>query len=236
MEASEDVSMPQQAQAYAGQAEENSEVRRPLEFCYLHQMVAKIPLAANSFWARSQAEWPVMGRENLTLEHAAAVRQLLADSLAAIAESTTGAQQWSYEAQDCFDGREGHAKTEGNMAEASCTWICQGDPKIPLYALQDFFPADPAKYIHLSLSKEQKLLVPYYGGLRWRKLARALAGADSTRPPTYEQLELVSYDEMCEDLAAFGLSASTARHGTMQHFGAYIIDMLHSIYAAEVGI
>eukprot|EP00971_Amphidinium_carterae_P303973 6040505-Amphidinium_carterae.1 len=41
---------------------------------------------------------------------------------------------------------------------------------------------------------------------------------------------------MCEDLSAFGLSASTARHGTMQHFGAYVIDMLHSIYAAEVGI
>eukprot|EP00971_Amphidinium_carterae_P035722 703118-Amphidinium_carterae.1 len=73
------------------------------------------------------------------------------------------------------------------------------------------------------MSKEQKLLVPYYGGLRWRKLARALAGADrlSTRPPEYAQLELASYDEMCEDLAAFGLSASTARHGTMQHFGAY---------------
>eukprot|EP00971_Amphidinium_carterae_P031161 613159-Amphidinium_carterae.1 len=77
MEASEDVSMPQQAQAFAGQTEENPEVRRPLEFCYMHQQVPKIPLAANSFWAHTQTEWPVMGRENLTLEHADAVRQLL---------------------------------------------------------------------------------------------------------------------------------------------------------------
>eukprot|EP00971_Amphidinium_carterae_P070525 1394830-Amphidinium_carterae.1 len=37
LEASEDVSMPQQAQAFAGHTEENPEVRRPLEFCYMHQ-------------------------------------------------------------------------------------------------------------------------------------------------------------------------------------------------------
>eukprot|EP00971_Amphidinium_carterae_P242100 4806949-Amphidinium_carterae.1 len=72
-----------------------------------------------------------MGRENLTLEHAAAVRQLLAENLDAFAACPTGVQQWSYEAPDCFDGRAGQAKSEGNMAEPSCTWICQGDPKIP---------------------------------------------------------------------------------------------------------
>eukprot|EP00971_Amphidinium_carterae_P035928 706458-Amphidinium_carterae.1 len=116
-----------------------------------------------------------MGRENLTLEHAAAVRQLLADNLDAFAACPTGVQQWSYEAPDCFEGRAGQAKSEGHMAEVSCTWISQGDPKIPLYALQDFFSPDREKYLHLQFSKEQKLLVPYYGGLRWRKLARALA-------------------------------------------------------------
>eukprot|EP00971_Amphidinium_carterae_P032245 635276-Amphidinium_carterae.1 len=100
-----------------------------------------------------------MGRENLTLEHAAAVRQLLAENLDAFAACPTGVQQWSYEAQDCFDGRAGQAKSEGTMADIGCTWICQGDPKIPLYALQDFFPQDRAKYIHLQMSKEQKLLV-----------------------------------------------------------------------------
>eukprot|EP00971_Amphidinium_carterae_P314271 6246940-Amphidinium_carterae.1 len=61
------------------------------------------------------------------------------------------------------------------MAEPSCTWISQANPKIPLYALQDFFPSDREKYLHLQYTKEQKLLVPYYAGIRWRKLARALA-------------------------------------------------------------
>eukprot|EP00971_Amphidinium_carterae_P005056 101257-Amphidinium_carterae.1 len=64
--------MPQQAQAFAGQAEESSEVRRPLEFSYMHHQVPKIPLAENSFWAHTSSEWPVMCKENLTLEHAAA--------------------------------------------------------------------------------------------------------------------------------------------------------------------
>eukprot|EP00971_Amphidinium_carterae_P137089 2716655-Amphidinium_carterae.1 len=174
-----------------------------------------------------------MVKAHLDLEHAAAVRTLLAASLADFGACPTGVQQWVYEAQDCFDGRAGLARAEGNMAEASCTWICGGNPEISLYALEDFFPADPEKYIHCTSSRGQKLRAPYFGGLRWRKLARALAGADSTTPPPYDQLELPSYDEMCEDLSSFGLSASTGRHGS---FGAYIVDMLYTIYAAEVGI
>eukprot|EP00971_Amphidinium_carterae_P180429 3578500-Amphidinium_carterae.1 len=75
-----------------------------------------------------------MGRENLTLEHAAGVRQLLAENLDAFAACQTGVQQWAFETPDCFDGRAGQAKSEGNMAEPSCTWITQADPKIPLYA------------------------------------------------------------------------------------------------------
>eukprot|EP00971_Amphidinium_carterae_P323290 6424960-Amphidinium_carterae.1 len=63
------------------------------------------------------------------------------------------------------------------MAEASCTWICAGNPEVPLFALEDFFPADPEKYLHLVYTTTQgrKLRAPCYGGLRWRKLARALA-------------------------------------------------------------
>eukprot|EP00971_Amphidinium_carterae_P136871 2712078-Amphidinium_carterae.1 len=59
-EASEDVSMPQQSQATAGSSAQNSEVRRPLEFSYLHHPMPQIPLAANSFWAHTDTEWPVM--------------------------------------------------------------------------------------------------------------------------------------------------------------------------------
>eukprot|EP00971_Amphidinium_carterae_P298502 5930919-Amphidinium_carterae.1 len=123
------------------------------------------------------------------------------------------------------------------MAEVSCTWVCGGNPEIPLHALADFLPAADEKYVQCACATTgQKLRVPYYGGLRWRKLARALAGADSVTPPKPEALLLVSYDEMCEDLSSFGLSASTGWHGVCQHFGAYAIDMLYTIYAAEVGI
>eukprot|EP00971_Amphidinium_carterae_P115477 2287026-Amphidinium_carterae.1 len=83
----------------------------------MHQWVPKIPLAENSFWAHTQAEWPVMDRENLTLEHADAVRQLLVHNLEAFAACPTGVQQWSFEAQDCFEGRASQARTEGNMGE-----------------------------------------------------------------------------------------------------------------------
>eukprot|EP00971_Amphidinium_carterae_P189200 3755861-Amphidinium_carterae.1 len=38
-----------------------------------------------------------MGRENLTLEHADAVRQLLVQNLEAFAACPTGVQQWSYD-------------------------------------------------------------------------------------------------------------------------------------------
>eukprot|EP00971_Amphidinium_carterae_P073590 1455256-Amphidinium_carterae.1 len=144
-DASGDVSMPQQAQAQVTwQPDASSEVRRPLELRYLTTPVSPIPLAENSLWARTQTEWPAMVRAHLDLEHAAAVRTLLAENLAAFNCCVpTGVQQWNYEAQDCFDGRAGMARTEGNMAEASCSWICAGNPEVALYALEDFFPADP---------------------------------------------------------------------------------------------
>eukprot|EP00971_Amphidinium_carterae_P319783 6356200-Amphidinium_carterae.1 len=63
-----------------------------------------------------------------------------------------------------------------------------------------------------------------------------MAGADSVCPPPFDHLDLPSYSEMCEDLAAFGMSASSGRHGGLQHFGAYILDMLYTVYAAERGI
>eukprot|EP00971_Amphidinium_carterae_P017465 344399-Amphidinium_carterae.1 len=183
----------------------------------------KIPLDENSSWAHSQVEWPVMARAHVDLEHAREVRRLLSENLAAFAECPTGVQQWAFEAQDCFDGRSNMAKQEGNLAEVSCTWVCGGNPEIPLQALAEFLPADEEKYVTVASTTGQKLRVPYYAGIRWRKMARAIAGADSTSPPRPSELMLVSYDEMCEDLASFGLSASTARHGTCQHFGAYAV-------------
>eukprot|EP00971_Amphidinium_carterae_P317712 6315848-Amphidinium_carterae.1 len=63
-----------------------------------------------------------MAKAYLDLEHAQEVRRLLAQNAAAFAACPTGVQQWSFEAQDCFDGRGGLAKNEGNMAEVSCTW------------------------------------------------------------------------------------------------------------------
>eukprot|EP00971_Amphidinium_carterae_P238233 4729473-Amphidinium_carterae.1 len=62
MEASEDVSMPQQAQAQAWHTVPESEGRSPLEFRYLGTPMPKIPLAENSSWAHTQTEWPVMAK------------------------------------------------------------------------------------------------------------------------------------------------------------------------------
>eukprot|EP00971_Amphidinium_carterae_P342598 6481958-Amphidinium_carterae.1 len=41
---------------------------------------------------------------------------------------------------------------------------------------------------------------------------------------------------MAEDLATFGLSGTSARHGDVQHFGGFILDMLYTIYAAQRGM
>eukprot|EP00971_Amphidinium_carterae_P315830 6278105-Amphidinium_carterae.1 len=41
---------------------------------------------------------------------------------------------------------------------------------------------------------------------------------------------------MAEDLATFGLSGKSARHGDVQHFGGFILDMLFTIYASQRGM
>eukprot|EP00971_Amphidinium_carterae_P009353 184558-Amphidinium_carterae.1 len=41
---------------------------------------------------------------------------------------------------------------------------------------------------------------------------------------------------MCEDLAYFGCTPMSARQGDVQHFGAYIVDMLYTIYSAQRGV
>eukprot|EP00971_Amphidinium_carterae_P025418 501697-Amphidinium_carterae.1 len=49
-------------------------------------------------------------------------------------------------------------------------------------------------------------------------------------------MDLPSFDEMAEDLATFGLSSASARHGDVQHFGGFILDMLYTIYASQRGM
>eukprot|EP00971_Amphidinium_carterae_P169547 3358787-Amphidinium_carterae.1 len=143
-EASGDVSPSQQPQLHTiWRPEEDSDARMRPEFIYLTRRVPPIPLAPESEWARTDLEWPVVAKAKIDLAHAQAVRQILAANLAAFVACPTGVEQWVYEPQDCFDGQETTAKTEGNMAEAAVTWVCGGELELALTALQDFFPADP---------------------------------------------------------------------------------------------
>eukprot|EP00971_Amphidinium_carterae_P043536 856623-Amphidinium_carterae.1 len=117
-------------------------------------------------------------------------------------------------------------------------WLCGGNLEVPLTALADFFPVDEKAFIQVANEEDGAVKdVPFYAGLRWarRKLARAVAGSDGVEPPAFGELELPTYDEMCEDLAYFGCPPTSARPGDVQHFGAYILDMLYTIYSAQRG-
>eukprot|EP00971_Amphidinium_carterae_P254505 5052769-Amphidinium_carterae.1 len=87
--------------------------------------------------------------------------------------------QWNFSSQDCFHGRKQVARAEGHLADVSCLWLCEDNLEIALTVLADFFPQGPRAFIPVANNEGQRREVPYYGALRWRKLARAVAGADS---------------------------------------------------------
>eukprot|EP00971_Amphidinium_carterae_P088746 1756125-Amphidinium_carterae.1 len=93
-------------------------------------------------------------------------------------------------------------------------WPCGGNLEVPLTVLADFFPLDPKAFIQVKNDLDGEVQeVPFYAGLRWRKLARAVAGSDGVHPPPFGELELPTYDEMCQDLAYFGCTPTSARQG-----------------------
>eukprot|EP00971_Amphidinium_carterae_P004318 86190-Amphidinium_carterae.1 len=196
-----------------------------------------IPLAARSGWAtNANVEWPPMAQQQLSTEYALEVLKILLAGLNEFEAIPDGEPQWLFEAQDCFQGRERTARAEGHLADGSAMWPCGGNLEVPLTALVDFFPVDRKAYIQVANDEDGQVKeVPFYAGLRWRKLARGVASSDGVHPPEFGELELPTFDEMCQDLAFFGCTATSARQGDVQHFGAYILDMLYTIYAAQRG-
>eukprot|EP00971_Amphidinium_carterae_P152622 3024710-Amphidinium_carterae.1 len=114
-----------------------------------------------------------MGRApSPTPDFCKAARKILADNLQQF-ELRSGEEQCMVlpagPQQDCFEGREDVARTEGHLADASAIWV-GGGPATPWEILQDFFPSAECKYITVTTpafpSGDRFQKVPLYVGLR----------------------------------------------------------------------
>eukprot|EP00971_Amphidinium_carterae_P268650 5329594-Amphidinium_carterae.1 len=72
-------------------------------------------------------EWPPVAETRLSTAYAHEVRMVLEANLKEFEAIPNGEPQWIFEAQDCFQGREKKARTEGHLADGSCMWLCGGN-------------------------------------------------------------------------------------------------------------
>eukprot|EP00971_Amphidinium_carterae_P221452 4396238-Amphidinium_carterae.1 len=157
--------------------------RMQSQLYYLSHRAEPISLSEASPWAHNpEVEWPIMDRAGISREYAAEVKQILAEGLRDFEEVPGGPPQWNFTHQDCYHGREQVARAEGNLADVSCLWVCEDDLEIVLTILEDFFPQGPRASVPVANDEGQRRQVPYFGALRWRKFARAVAGAESVHP------------------------------------------------------
>eukprot|EP00971_Amphidinium_carterae_P073305 1449408-Amphidinium_carterae.1 len=97
-------------------------------FFYLSHRMEPIRIDADSGWATNvDVEWPPVAHPKLTTGYALEVRKILEASLRDFEAIPDGEPQWIFEAQDCFQGREKKARTEGHLADGSCMWPCGGN-------------------------------------------------------------------------------------------------------------
>eukprot|EP00971_Amphidinium_carterae_P154971 3073115-Amphidinium_carterae.2 len=90
-------------------------------FFYLSHRMDPIPISADSGWATDEyVEWPPLAETRLSTEYAHEIRKILETNLKEFEALPKGEPQWIFEAQDCFQGRERLARTEGHLADGSC--------------------------------------------------------------------------------------------------------------------
>ncbi|CAK9056989.1 unnamed protein product, partial [Durusdinium trenchii] len=99
----------------------------------------------------------------------------------------------------------------------------------------DFWPGEDHKWATCHNQTGETRLIPYTAGLRVRKLARAICAEMGVDAPPKDQLEVPGLDTMAEDLAAFGCQVGETRRGTYQYLGAYIFDLLFTIFSVQLG-
>eukprot|EP00971_Amphidinium_carterae_P030718 604523-Amphidinium_carterae.1 len=150
------------------------------EFVYLDRRVPPIPLAPESEWARTDAEWPVVVRAHLDLDHARAVRQILAGM-----RRSPGLLRW----------QGGPRQNRGQHGRSRCCLDLWGGAGDPPHRPPGLLPGGPEEVHHLYqppgtefLSSRPRTMEGCAGGSwrgRWRApIASAPLLRDSTCPRT----------------------------------------------------